>query len=118
MVEHHGHAELRLRNAVAQAEGLSQQLREAMTAAFKDGKLTSEEIDNIQSIIDQQNELLAIQTKRGTRPNAKAAAAGADAGTERLSSFRAWRRLSGTRSWRRLRTTTGRLTTKPSWADR
>ncbi len=49
-------------NAVAQAEGLSQQLREAMTAAFKDGKLTSEEIDNIQSIIDQQNELLAIQT--------------------------------------------------------
>jgi len=47
--------------AIAQAEALSQKLRDAMTSAFADGGLTSEEIDNIQSIIDQQNELLAMQ---------------------------------------------------------
>lgn len=48
-------------SAIAQAEELSQHLRDAMTSAFEDGNLTSEEIDNIQSILNQQNELLAMQ---------------------------------------------------------
>lgn len=47
--------------AVQQAEGLSQQLRDAMTSAFKDGILTSEEIQDIQNIMDEMNQLLAIQ---------------------------------------------------------
>ena len=46
---------------LARAEELSQQLRDAMTSAFKDGHLTSEEIANIQSIMDEQNQLLAEQ---------------------------------------------------------
>ena len=46
---------------LARAEELSQQLRDAMTSAFKDGHLTSDEIANIQSIMDEQNQLLAEQ---------------------------------------------------------
>ena len=46
---------------LARAEKLSQQLRDAMTSAFKDGHLTSKEIANIQSIMDEQNQLLAEQ---------------------------------------------------------
>lgn len=47
--------------AIAEAEALSEKLRNAMTSAFTDGSLTSEEINDIQNIINQQNELLAIQ---------------------------------------------------------
>ena len=49
---------------LARAEELGQQLRNAMTAAFADGHLTSEEVSNIQSIIDEQNALLAQQQDR------------------------------------------------------
>ena len=48
--------------AIASAEQLGADLRSAMTSAFSDGTLTSEEVDNIQGIINQQNELLAMQT--------------------------------------------------------
>ena len=48
--------------AIAKAQELSQQLREAMTSAFNDGGLNADEISNIQSILQQQNELLSIQT--------------------------------------------------------
>lgn len=48
--------------AIARAEQLSAEFRNAMTSAFGDGTLSSEEINNIQSIINQQNELLAMQT--------------------------------------------------------
>ena len=48
-------------NDVARAEELSQQLRDAMTSAFADGHLTGDEVANIQSIMDEQNELLARQ---------------------------------------------------------
>lgn len=47
--------------AITRAEQLSAELRSAMTGAFSDGALTSDEIDNIQSILNQQNELLAMQ---------------------------------------------------------
>ena len=47
--------------AIEQAEGLSQQLRDAMTSAFEDKVLTGEEVQNIQSIMDDMNELVAIQ---------------------------------------------------------
>lgn len=46
---------------IGRAEELSQQLRDAMTSAFEDGHLTGDEIANIQSIMDEQNELLARQ---------------------------------------------------------
>ncbi len=49
---------------LARAEELGQQLRNAMTAAFSDGHLTAEEVSNIQSIIDEQNALLAQQQGR------------------------------------------------------
>ena len=48
-------------DATAKAEDLSQQLRDAMTSAFDDG-LTGDEVANIQSIMDEMNQLLAIQT--------------------------------------------------------
>lgn len=48
--------------AIAKAEQLGAELRAAMTSAFSDGALTSDEIDNIQAIINQQNELLAMQS--------------------------------------------------------
>lgn len=47
--------------SIAKAEELGQRLREAMTSAFDDGHLNAEEIANIQSIMDEQNELLAKQ---------------------------------------------------------
>lgn len=47
--------------AISRAEALSAELRNAMTSAFADGSLTSEELDNFQNIINQQNELLAMQ---------------------------------------------------------
>lgn len=46
------------------AASLSKQLRDAMTSAFEDGHLTAEEVANIQSIIDEQNALLAQQQDR------------------------------------------------------
>lgn len=46
---------------IGRAEELSKQLRDAMTSAFKDGHLTGDEVANIQSIMDEQNELLARQ---------------------------------------------------------
>ena len=48
--------------AIAQATDLSQQLRDAMTSAFEDKTLTGEEVQNIQSIMDDMNQLMAIQT--------------------------------------------------------
>lgn len=48
--------------AIAQAEKLSSDLRSAMTSAFSDGVLTSDEISNIQSFIDQQNKMMAMYT--------------------------------------------------------
>lgn len=47
--------------SIAKAEELGQRLREAMTSAFDDGHLNADEIANIQSIMDEQNELLAKQ---------------------------------------------------------
>lgn len=47
--------------AIAEAQSLSTQLRAAMVGAFADGELTGDEIDKIQKILDQQNELLAMQ---------------------------------------------------------
>lgn len=49
---------------IGRAADLSQQLRDAMTSAFQDGHLTAEEVANIQSIIDEQNALLAKQQDR------------------------------------------------------
>lgn len=49
-------------DATAKTESLSQKLRNAMTSAFADGKLTGDEVANIQSIMDEMNRLLAIQT--------------------------------------------------------
>lgn len=45
-------------SATEEAEKLSGELRSALTSAFADGKLTEEEMKNIQSIIDQMNELM------------------------------------------------------------
>ena len=45
--------------AQSRAEELSKQLREALTSAFADDKLTDEELQNIQSIMDQMNELMS-----------------------------------------------------------
>lgn len=47
--------------AIAVAEAKSKELREAMTSAFADGKLTSSEVDLIQSITDELNEVYAVQ---------------------------------------------------------
>jgi len=49
-------------DATAKTESLSQQLRSAMTSAFADGQLTGDEVANIQSVMDEMNQLLAIQT--------------------------------------------------------
>lgn len=48
--------------AIAKAQSLSQDLRSALTEGFADGHLTSEEAEKIQSILNEMNELLAIQT--------------------------------------------------------
>lgn len=48
-------------SAITTALSLSQQLREALTSAFTDGALTGDEINGIQKILDQQNELIAMQ---------------------------------------------------------
>lgn len=50
-------------DAISQAETLSNDLREAMTSAFADGKLSSAEIDNFQSIFDEMNRLMALQAE-------------------------------------------------------
>lgn len=50
--EHYG-------EAVAEAEALSQQLRDAMTSAFADGEITSEEYEKIQSVIRAYNDAIA-----------------------------------------------------------
>lgn len=49
-------------SATERAAALSQQLRDAMTSAFKDSKLTPEETENIQNILREMNKELAIQT--------------------------------------------------------
>ena len=54
--------ELQYGEAISKAESLSGQLREALTSAFADGHLTGEEVENIQSILNELNELLAMQT--------------------------------------------------------
>ena len=46
--------------AISQAETLSQSLRDAMTSAFEDGKLTPEEADNILGITSEMAELMAL----------------------------------------------------------
>lgn len=43
------------------ARSLGEELRKAMTEAFADGHLTGDEVASIQSIIDEQNEILARQ---------------------------------------------------------
>lgn len=48
--------------AIAKAESLSGELRDALTSGFADGHLTSEEAEKIQSILDEMNELLSMQT--------------------------------------------------------
>lgn len=48
-------------SAIAQAESLSSQLRDAMLSAFKDGTLSEAEAANIQSIMDEMNNLMAQQ---------------------------------------------------------
>ena len=57
-----GILELGYGEAIGRAEDLSKNLREALTSGFADGHLTGEEVENIQSILDEMNELLAIQT--------------------------------------------------------
>lgn len=49
-------------SAIEKANSLSASLRSAMTSAFADGSLTGEEVQNIMSIINEMNELMAIQT--------------------------------------------------------
>lgn len=56
--------ELGFENNIAKAQELSQELRDALTSAFTDGHLTSEEVANIQSIMDEQNALMAAQMDR------------------------------------------------------
>ena len=46
------------------ARNLGERFRKAITEAFSDGHLTGEELANIQSIIDEQNALLAQQQDR------------------------------------------------------
>ena len=48
--------------AIAKAQSLSQDLRNALTEGFADGHLTSEEAEKIQNILNEMNELLAMQT--------------------------------------------------------
>lgn len=48
--------------AIAKAEDLNAQLKEALTGAFKDGIITSDELANIQEYMQQLNELLTIET--------------------------------------------------------
>lgn len=54
--------EIGFNNVVSRANELSQELREAMTSAFDDGTLTGDEIAGIQSIMDEMNEVMAMQT--------------------------------------------------------
>lgn len=49
---------------LAQAQQIGQSLRDAMLSAFEDGTLDQQEIDNIQSVMDQMNELYAKQIDR------------------------------------------------------
>lgn len=53
--------------AIAKAESLSSDLRKAMTSAFSDNALSSDEINNIQSIIDQQNKLMDMMAEAKNR---------------------------------------------------
>ena len=51
--------EVGMSEAKSKAEQLGQDLRNALTSAFTDGKLTDEELQNIQSIMDQMNDLMS-----------------------------------------------------------
>ena len=51
--------EVGMSGAKSRAEQLSKELREALTSAFADDKLTDAELKNIQSIMDQMNELMS-----------------------------------------------------------
>ena len=57
--------------ATAQAQSLSQDLRDALTSAFTDNELTGEEISNIQSIMDKLNELAAAQANAQEKVSAQ-----------------------------------------------
>lgn len=57
-----GTLEYGYQGAISEAESLSQQLREAMTSAFADGQLTSDEVSKIQAILEQQNAIMAMWT--------------------------------------------------------
>ncbi len=48
--------------AISKAQSLSGDLRQALFSGFEDGHLTGEEVENIQSILDDMNELLSLQT--------------------------------------------------------
>lgn len=49
-------------SVIATAEGLSQQLRDALSSAFEDGTLTADEYSGIMGIVDAYNEALAEVT--------------------------------------------------------
>ena len=53
----------------SRAEELSKELRAALTSAFADDKLTDEELTNIQSIMDQMNELMSGLTPSDVERN-------------------------------------------------
>lgn len=48
--------------AIQKAQSLSQDLRNALTEGFADGHLTGEETEKIQNILNEMNQLLAMQT--------------------------------------------------------
>ena len=55
--------ELQYGAAISRAESLSKDLRKALTSAFADGHLTGEEVENIQSILNELNGLMSRETR-------------------------------------------------------
>lgn len=58
----YGVMQLGFNESIKRADELSHKLRESMTSGFADGTLTGEEVANIQSIMQQMNDLLAMET--------------------------------------------------------
>lgn len=56
-------------DAKSRAAELSKELRDALTSAFADGQLSEAELANIQSIMDQMNELMAGLSPSDTEKN-------------------------------------------------
>lgn len=57
-----GMMEVSYGQAIAKAQSLSQDLRNALTEGFADGHLTGEETEKIQNILNEMNQLLSMQT--------------------------------------------------------